>query len=68
MKNLRTTAIERINSYITYAENTDCDIQMDRELYYSACGKIHLAFDLELITKDEKRALLSEAANRILGK
>ena len=66
MHNLKTKAISRINDYIEYIKTFKPGPINKRELYSACCGKIHLAFDLELITKEEKHELLQRAANSIV--
>ena len=65
MEDLRNRAISKINDYISYMMRVEGSYQMKVELYYACCGKIHLAFDLGLISKDEKKELLRDSARAI---
>ena len=62
MKDLKTIAMTKINDFITYMQDYDCSSDTKKELYYACSGKIHLAFELGLINRDERKALLKRAA------
>ena len=62
---MKAIATKRIEDYINYMKNFDGSLEMKVELFYSCAGKIHLAFDLDLLTKEEKKEFLRKAAAAI---